>query len=384
VRFEKVSRYHCLIYVDDNQNVFVKDLNSSNGTFVNNKKIDRIQVYENDVLQVGPERFVFIIANKHATSKFAVGSKSILLHPRFKEKIECIQLKLVEENSKRYPLPANSIYTIGRLQFSDIFLDDLSVSKRHATIDVREDRVIITDASSKNGTFVNGEWITQHELCDGDIVNIGRKYQFGVSFERNTQNVLTSLQKHVNFYIVDIFAEYAKIMELFQEEYGEQVLSEIARQATLLCEESEPFLKIRNYPVDFQQELEPLLKSHDSLIFQPKKLTKLLQMLSKAAHISDGTLAKEGLQESASLQQFGNDTLSQIEDIIKIYKHHKMIYFEEILPDNLIEVKVNGLMINFESEFQILLLGIPYENIIYFLNALKWLSQPWLENDKTI
>lgn len=60
--------------------------------------------------------------------------------------------------------------TIGRNPGNDILIDNVGVSRRHAVIRWSGDRAIVEDLGSANGTFVNGEKITSHELRDGDEI----------------------------------------------------------------------------------------------------------------------------------------------------------------------------------------------------------------------
>jgi len=63
----------------------------------------------------------------------------------------------------------------GRHPESDIFLDDITVSRRHAEIERQEDgKVVITDVGSLNGTYVNRERIDSQTLIGGDEVQIGK------------------------------------------------------------------------------------------------------------------------------------------------------------------------------------------------------------------
>jgi pSer/pThr/pTyr-binding forkhead associated (FHA) protein len=63
----------------------------------------------------------------------------------------------------------------GRHPESDIFLDDITVSRRHAELRRAEDgKVVITDLGSLNGTYVNRERIDQQTLSGGDEVQIGK------------------------------------------------------------------------------------------------------------------------------------------------------------------------------------------------------------------
>ena len=64
--------------------------------------------------------------------------------------------------------------TIGRSRECDIFLEDLAVSRLHATIHQLPDGGFeIEDHRSATGTFVNGLRITHYRLLEGDIVQVG-------------------------------------------------------------------------------------------------------------------------------------------------------------------------------------------------------------------
>jgi len=64
--------------------------------------------------------------------------------------------------------------SIGRHPDSDLFLDDVTVSRRHAVVRRLDDGYEITDVGSLNGTYVNGERIDTVPLEDMDEVQIGR------------------------------------------------------------------------------------------------------------------------------------------------------------------------------------------------------------------
>jgi len=63
---------------------------------------------------------------------------------------------------------------IGRSPECDIFLDDVTVSRRHAEIAKDGERFVIRDLGSLNGTFVNRRRIEDAELADDDEVQIGK------------------------------------------------------------------------------------------------------------------------------------------------------------------------------------------------------------------
>jgi pSer/pThr/pTyr-binding forkhead associated (FHA) protein len=64
--------------------------------------------------------------------------------------------------------------TAGRHPDSDIFLDDVTVSRRHAEFFRHGSRFAVRDVGSLNGTYVNRERIEEAELTGGDEVQIGK------------------------------------------------------------------------------------------------------------------------------------------------------------------------------------------------------------------
>lgn len=71
------------------------------------------------------------------------------------------------------------VTTAGRHPDSDIFLDDITVSRRHAIIERDADGFKVRDAGSLNGTYVNRERVDEARLRTGDELQIGR---FRLSF----------------------------------------------------------------------------------------------------------------------------------------------------------------------------------------------------------
>jgi pSer/pThr/pTyr-binding forkhead associated (FHA) protein len=63
---------------------------------------------------------------------------------------------------------------IGRSADSDIFLDDITVSRLHARIVKGEDGFVLTDQGSLNGTYFENQPVTQRSLLSGDEFQIGK------------------------------------------------------------------------------------------------------------------------------------------------------------------------------------------------------------------
>jgi pSer/pThr/pTyr-binding forkhead associated (FHA) protein len=68
----------------------------------------------------------------------------------------------------------NDVTRAGRHPDSDIFLDDITVSRRHAEIVRADNGYKVRDAGSLNGTYLNRERIEDAPLANGDELQIGK------------------------------------------------------------------------------------------------------------------------------------------------------------------------------------------------------------------
>jgi pSer/pThr/pTyr-binding forkhead associated (FHA) protein len=69
---------------------------------------------------------------------------------------------------------SSDVLTIGRSPHSDLFLDDVTVSRHHARVLLDEGEFLVEDLNSLNGTYVNRRRIERHRLSDGDELQIGK------------------------------------------------------------------------------------------------------------------------------------------------------------------------------------------------------------------
>ena len=70
-----------------------------------------------------------------------------------------------------------SVLSIGRDSDSDIFLDDITISRKHAKVEKLESKYKISDLASLNGIYINGKLSEEKILEHGDKIQIG-KYVF--------------------------------------------------------------------------------------------------------------------------------------------------------------------------------------------------------------
>lgn len=69
---------------------------------------------------------------------------------------------------------SRELIVLGRHPESDIFLDDITVSRRHAEIRREENGFVLVDTGSLNGTYLNRERIESASLNNGDEIQIGK------------------------------------------------------------------------------------------------------------------------------------------------------------------------------------------------------------------
>ena len=68
----------------------------------------------------------------------------------------------------------SDVTTVGRHPESDIFLDDITVSRRHAEIRRKDERFVVHDVGALNGTYVNRDRVDETQLATGDELQIGK------------------------------------------------------------------------------------------------------------------------------------------------------------------------------------------------------------------
>ncbi len=84
--------------------------------------------------------------------------------------------------------------TMGRDPSCEVVLDDPSASRHHAVVLLEDDRCVVEDLGSKNGTLVNNEPITVHQLQHSDDILVGSvevRYLAEVSQERSSTVILS-------------------------------------------------------------------------------------------------------------------------------------------------------------------------------------------------
>jgi pSer/pThr/pTyr-binding forkhead associated (FHA) protein len=84
-----------------------------------------------------------------------------------------LRIRHPDGSVKTVPLPSGSTIKIGRAASCDIPLEDTSLSRIHAVIEVSGGAMTLLDLGSANGTEVNGRAVTKAPLQIGDVIRVG-------------------------------------------------------------------------------------------------------------------------------------------------------------------------------------------------------------------
>lgn len=152
----------------------LRDANGNGDSFVNGQPTREWLLKEGDVLRFGHTQMIFF--GHEGTRPFPLptsrGRESLLGKKPGPSAIARLDISNARGMVRSFDMQGEM--TIGRSRECDIFLEDLAVSRLHATIrEVAGGGYEIEDHRSATGTFVNGMRIMRYRLLEGDIVQIG-------------------------------------------------------------------------------------------------------------------------------------------------------------------------------------------------------------------
>jgi pSer/pThr/pTyr-binding forkhead associated (FHA) protein len=85
-----------------------------------------------------------------------------------------LTLKFKDNIISEFVLEKGKSLNIGRREDNNVVIDNLAVSGHHAKVDSVGDAFLLTDLHSKNGSFVNEQFVSSHWLKHGDTITIGK------------------------------------------------------------------------------------------------------------------------------------------------------------------------------------------------------------------
>ena len=223
-----LSRHHAVVLTASNNDILIKDLDSTNGTFLNTMRVHTsCPLSHGDVLTIGDEKFVFIDADKqNDQSTFsrdyievgpddtddATSNRTMIQSSVFKslglddyfetppDPQEDVSELFAVKASSRKPLDANCTpavfliktgrkrgaiielklprggarqWLLGRSQLCDLVIEDPTVSSEHAIIRWDNGCWEILDRQSTNGIKLNETAVSRTLFEHGDVISIG-------------------------------------------------------------------------------------------------------------------------------------------------------------------------------------------------------------------
>ena len=112
-----------------------------------------------------------------ALSPFSSDGTEIIVaasQSRLRVQFETIELRVVTGTDAGLEISLGlPTVRIGTAPDNDVVLTDRAVSRRHAQIASTAEGWMLRDLSSENGTYVNGQRVTERLLADGDRVQFG-------------------------------------------------------------------------------------------------------------------------------------------------------------------------------------------------------------------
>jgi pSer/pThr/pTyr-binding forkhead associated (FHA) protein len=191
-----VSRQHAKI-VRDGQRYIIEDLNSLNGTFVNEKKVMKGILRNNDEILVGKHTLIFVDEEEKPIEMrrdidISLAEKTVILDtkqqrellsrrmaekPTIAEKPPQVEghISIVSGGVDQNDIKLTKRLTIGgKGESADIKLRGFFVGKVAFIISKRPNGFFITHSGGRSMTKVNGVTVEgQRELRDGDIIDVG-------------------------------------------------------------------------------------------------------------------------------------------------------------------------------------------------------------------
>lgn len=180
----EISRRHLeLLWRDE---PFARDLGSTNGSFLNGKRIGEVQLRHQDQIELGRSRMLFLASEPVRIAPVPAGdlpvSELTLSLSRLRpvkaaaqgDTPVCAGLDVIEgpDMGRHYRFEQASLL-IGR-EAPDIRLSDRQVSRKHCQVELlSRDQIFVKDLASRNGTAVNGVMVKYARLAPGDRITVG-------------------------------------------------------------------------------------------------------------------------------------------------------------------------------------------------------------------
>ncbi len=189
-----VSSFHAKIIKEGDQFI-IEDLKSTNGTFVNKKKIAKASLHDNDTIIIGKHTLIFLLPEEEDVDKTLEMKKpridkTMVLDTKahkemlkalgtgrpsgVKEKIGGFTVIDGPTDKPEYEL-TDRLTTIGKIQTAGIRLKGIFAPKIAAYVNRTTEGYFVSPSSSGKKLILNGKPLEgKYELKDGDILEVGK------------------------------------------------------------------------------------------------------------------------------------------------------------------------------------------------------------------
>lgn len=183
------SSSHCqILNISGSYHIF--DMNSTNGTFVNNERVIKSKLNAGDIVTIGDTNFRFALEDeskvRHISTIFKKRSTTDLQSTLVDSLIDSelgasqkqptIELSVTyhDGRSEHFSLPQKVVY-IGRASSFGDFDADPEISRKHLMIKLNDaNEIFVEDQGSTNGSFLNGEKMKGlHQVSKTDTIKVG-------------------------------------------------------------------------------------------------------------------------------------------------------------------------------------------------------------------
>lgn len=187
------SRKHCRI-TREGDALILEDLKSANGTFRNEERVDRVRLAEGDRIRIGQTVMRVELDD---------GPEEIELElPGAARSGYAVLFLTGERAGERFQLGAR--LTMGRKPTNTVIFTDAKVSGVHAELLIEDERAVLRDMGSTNGTFLEGKRVDEIVLDHGDRVSVGDNEFVLLDASRPEPDLSVGFQEDAERTIVDM------------------------------------------------------------------------------------------------------------------------------------------------------------------------------------
>jgi pSer/pThr/pTyr-binding forkhead associated (FHA) protein len=179
------------------ENYTLKNIAVQSGTLVNGGRIETVGLHEGDRIQIGGYEMSFHVraerqdhggaasvaepytapptpaASPSTTAAAPAMPTALRAGAAASPDASAASARLVAGNGEQFGVAATAATRIGRALDNDIVINDASVSRHHASIECRNGGFVVRDLDSRNGTWIEGQRITEAMLSYGNSLRFG-------------------------------------------------------------------------------------------------------------------------------------------------------------------------------------------------------------------